>query len=111
MAGLAIAVGSPGIASADLLSDAVDEASGTLEETVNDLTGAGESPAAPGGGGGGAPAAAPAPQAGAPPDYQPPMHGTNPHGQGTVAVADITPEDVAPLPYDEEGGSEDIVVG
>lgn len=62
-------------------------------------------------GGGGSAAPAPAPQAGVPPDYTPPLHGTNPHGEGTVGVVDLTPEDSEPLPYDVDGGSEDVVVG
>lgn len=58
-----------------------------------------------------APTASPQPTAGLPPAYVPPAHGTNPHGQGTVGVVDLTPEDAEPLPYDPGGGSEDVVLG
>lgn len=44
-------------------------------------------------------------------DYQPPLHGANPHGQGTVAVVDLTPDDVVPQPSDPVDGSEDVVIG
>ncbi|MDX6652921.1 MAG: hypothetical protein QOJ38_1702, partial [Solirubrobacterales bacterium] len=36
-----------------------------------------------------APADDPTTQAGTPPDYVPPMHGTNPHGQGTAGTVDL----------------------
>ena len=49
------------------------------------------------------------PNSGTPPDYVPPMHGTNPHGEGTDAVVDLTPQDTNPYPADQSG--EDIVVG
>jgi hypothetical protein len=60
----------------------------------------------------------PTPQAGSPsnPPYVPPMHGTNPHGQGTVGVVDITPSSTNPLSGDPAGGDpmaggEDVVLG
>ena len=62
------------------------------------------------GDGGAAPAPAPAPVAGVPPDYQPPAHGANPHGQGTVATVDLVPEDVVPLSGDP-AEAEDVIVG
>src|SRR5689334_5939243 len=40
------------------------------------------------------------PDAGSPPNYTPPLHGTNPHGQGTVGVVDITPSGDTPLSGD-----------
>ncbi len=48
--------------------------------------------------------------------YQPPLHGANPHGQGTVGTVDLTPSGVRPLPPDPSGGAapatqEEIVVG
>lgn len=67
--------------------------------------------------GGGAPAPAPAPAGGVPGSgdgYQPPLHGTNPHGQGTIGVVDLLPEEEAPLSDDPAGGSgsgEDVVLG
>ena len=47
------------------------------------------------------------------PPTQPPTHGTNPHGQGTVAVVDIDPSNERPLAADPDGGDsgEDVVVG
>lgn len=47
------------------------------------------------------------------PQTEPPLHGTNPHGQGTAAVIDLTPDSTRPLTVDESGtaDSEDIVVG
>ena len=47
------------------------------------------------------------------PPTQPPLHGANPHGQGTVAVVDIDPSSERPLAADPDGGDsgEDVVVG
>ena len=47
------------------------------------------------------------------PPTQPPTHGTNPHGQGTVAVVDVDPSSERPLAADPDGGDsgEDVVVG
>ena len=47
------------------------------------------------------------------PPTQPATHGTNPHGQGTVAVVDIDPSSERPLAADPDGGDsgEDVVVG
>jgi LPXTG-motif cell wall-anchored protein len=47
------------------------------------------------------------------PPVQPPTHGTNPHGQGTIAVVDIDPSSERPLAADPDGGDsgEDVVVG
>ena len=42
--------------------------------------------------------------------YTPPMHGTNPHGQGTVATQDAPPSTLRPLPPDTKGGNGEIVV-
>jgi hypothetical protein len=50
-------------------------------------------------------------RAGTPPNYQPPLHGTNPHGQGTVATVDLNPSNSAPLPGDPAQSDEDVVVG
>jgi hypothetical protein len=62
---------------------------------------------------GGAPDS-PAPNAGVPgvgTGYQPPLHGTNPHGQGAPVTADISPSNNAPLPGDPESSEEDLTVG
>jgi LPXTG-motif cell wall-anchored protein len=47
------------------------------------------------------------------PPTQPPTHGTNPHGQGTVAVVDISPSSDRPLDADPSGklSGEDVVAG
>jgi len=46
-------------------------------------------------------------------EIKPPLHGTNPHGQGTAAVIDLNPDATRPLTVDENGtaASEDIVIG
>jgi hypothetical protein len=47
------------------------------------------------------------------PKVEPPLHGTNPHGQGSVAVVDISPSADRPYSGDPTGklDSEDVVVG
>ena len=48
------------------------------------------------------------------PARQPPMHGTNPHGQGGVAVVDLNPSNERPLganPNGSDSGPEEVVVG
>ncbi len=47
------------------------------------------------------------------PPVQPPLHGANPHGQGTVAVVDVDPSAERPLAADPDGGDsgETVVVG
>ncbi len=47
------------------------------------------------------------------PTTQPPLHGTNPHGQGTAAVVDLNPSATRPFSADPTGttDSEDIVLG
>ncbi len=47
------------------------------------------------------------------PKVEPPLHGTNPHGQGSVAVVDISPNATRPYSADPTGASdsEDIVIG
>lgn len=41
--------------------------------------------------------------------YTPPAHGTNPHGQGSVAVVDLMPERENPLPAEPGSGGEEVV--
>ena len=48
-------------------------------------------------------------RAGSPPNYTPPLHGSNPHGQGTVGAVDITPDNTLPQPSDPP--PEDITIG
>ncbi len=47
------------------------------------------------------------------PPTQPPLHGTNPHGQGTVGIVDVDPSAERPFAADPDGGDsgEDVVVG
>jgi len=48
------------------------------------------------------------------PARQPALHGTNPHGQGGVAVVDLSPSNERPLggnPDGSDAGPEDVVVG
>lgn len=93
----------PSLAGAGVVDGLVDG----VGDTVNGALGGG------GGGGGAAPAPqpAPAPQSGSGATYVPPAHGDNPHAQGTSAVLDTFPEQTTPLPYEQDGGSEDLVVG
>jgi hypothetical protein len=65
-----------------------------------------------GGGAGSGGSTAPAePKAGVPPTYTPPLHGTNPHGQGTDAVVDLTPGTSNPYSSDPSQSGEEVVVG
>jgi hypothetical protein len=50
-------------------------------------------------------------RAGVPPTYTPPLHGTNPHGQGTNAVIDLTPGTDNPYSSDPTQSGEEVVVG
>lgn len=106
---LTVALAIPQMASAGPVEDVINGVQSSANSAVGSLNGGGSG----GGtlGGSAAPAPAPAPAAGVPPTYTPPLHGTNPHGQGTVGVIDVMPEDTEPLPYDPDGGSEDVVVG
>jgi hypothetical protein len=54
-----------------------------------------------------------APRAASDPTTTPPLHGTNPHGQGSVAVVDTNPDPKRPYTGDTTGSTdnEDIVVG
>ena len=49
----------------------------------------------------------------APSRYVPPLHGTVPHGQGTIGVVDVTPDPQRPLSGDPTGNEsgEEIVLG
>ena len=89
----------PSVASANVVDNVVDN----VKNTVDGLLGSG--------GGSPAPAPAPSPDAGTPPDYTPPAHGSDQHAQGTGATVDLTPSEQLPLPYDPDGGSEDVVAG
>jgi hypothetical protein len=47
------------------------------------------------------------------PKTEPPLHGSNPHGQGSVAVVDLNPSATRPYSADPDGSpdAEDVVVG
>jgi hypothetical protein len=53
------------------------------------------------------------PKAGTPPNYTPPLHGTEPHGQGSDAVVDLAPSTSNPYPGDpsQQSGGEEIIAG
>jgi hypothetical protein len=92
-AALAVTVALPGMAFAQTNVPAVD---GLLQQLG--LSGSG--------GGGTA-----TPNAGNPPNYTPPLHGTDPHGQGTDAVVDLTPGTSNPVSSDPSQNGEDVVAG
>ncbi len=105
---LTLALAIPHGANAGPVEDGVNGVNDAVNDTVDTVSGGGGT-AAP------APAPAPAPAAGIPPDYTPPLHGDNPHGQGTGATVDLTPSNTLPLSGDPAGGEgedqEEIVVG
>jgi hypothetical protein len=90
------AVGIPTLAAADPVGDLLNNLG--LGNT------AGSGGAASGGG-------SATPDAGNPPSYTPPLHGTEPHGQGTDAVVDLTPGTSAPVTGDPTQGDEEVIVG
>lgn len=125
---LALAVGAAVVLALPTLSTGqgpVQDATGAVEGAVGGVTGGAPAPApapAPTGGtsSGGVPSVSggyAAPTQAAPPGYQPPLHGTNPHGQGTVATLDTEPSSELPYAGDtagvpgEEGDPLDVVVG
>jgi hypothetical protein len=94
---LAMVVGVPALASANQVDD--------LLNNLGLGNGAGGGAAS---GGSSAPADT---RAGVPPTYTPPLHGTNPHGQGTDAVVDLTPGTSNPYSSDPSQSGEEIVAG
>jgi hypothetical protein len=89
---------------------------GPIGDVVNSIgLGGGSGSGSGSASGGGSGSAAPAPATAGARDgypgvgsgYQPPLHGSNPHGQGTVATVDVTPPAGSQLP----GDGEEIVVG
>ena len=106
------------------LGDTVNGVTGTAGKVVGGLTGGtggstGGSSGGSGSSGGGssqaaAPVVPPAPSGSSssnnatPSGYQPPLHGTDPHGEGSVATADLLPDDAAPKGKTPD---EDVVVG
>src|SRR3954469_22900557 len=91
-----VAVGIPTLAAADPVGDLLHNLG---------LGGTQGSGGATGGGG------TATPDAGNPPSYTPPLHGTEPHGQGSDAVVDLTPATTSPLPGDPTQGNEEVVAG
>src|SRR4051812_34117492 len=97
---MAMAVGVPTLAAADPVGD--------LLNNVTTSLGIGGNAGGSGGGGGGTAT----PDAGAPPGtYTPPLHGSNPHGQGTVGTVDLAPSDQNPLSGDPNQSGEEVTVG
>ena len=93
----AIVVGVPTLASADPVSDLLNNVTHNL--------------GLDGGSGGSSGGGTATPQAGNPPAYVPPLHGTDPHGQGSDATVDLTPSTTNPLPGDPTQGDEEIIAG
>jgi hypothetical protein len=94
---LAMVVGVPTLASANQVDDL--------------LNGLGLGNGAGGGAGSGGGTAPSEPKAGVPPTYTPPLHGTNPHGQGTDAVVDLAPGTSNPYSSDPSQSGEEVVLG
>jgi hypothetical protein len=106
-AALATMLVGPTVASAGPVEDLVNQVSNGVNQTVDGLLGGGGkkpngNPETQGGDGGES-------------QYVPPAHGTNPHGQGTIAVLDeslITPDpEGLPYPYEPGGANETLVLG
>ena len=97
---LTMVVGVPALASADQVGD-----------IVNSLGLGNGSSGSAGSTSGGSTSAPADTRAGVPPTYTPPLHGTSPHGQGTDAVVDLTPDNTHPYPSDPSQSGEDVVVG
>ena len=96
---LAMVVGVPTLASANQVGDLLNNLG-----LGNGAGGAGSS--------GGGPTSAPADtRAGVPDTYTPPLHGTNPHGQGTDAVVDLNPGTTNPYSSDPSESGEEVVLG
>jgi hypothetical protein len=93
---LAMVVGIPTLAAADPVNDA-----------LNGL-GLGSGSGDTGGGGTVTPQQS---QPGEQVPYTPPLHGTNPHGQGTNAVIDIGPNSNLPYSSNPQSSGEEVVVG
>jgi hypothetical protein len=94
---LAMVVGVPALASANQVDDLLNSVG-----LGNGAGGGAES------GGSSAPADT---RAGVPPSYTPPLHGSNPHGQGTDAVVDLTPGTSNPYSSDPSESGEEVIIG
>ncbi len=101
-----IAVGLPTIAAADPVGDLLHGLGLGNSAGSGSSSGSSSSGAASGSGGGTV-----TPDAGNPPAYTPPLHGTEPHGQGTDAVADFTPGTSTPISGDPGQGDEEVIAG
>ena len=97
---LAMVVGVPTLASANQVDD-----------LLNGLGVGGGAGGGAGSSGGSTTSSSSDTRAGVPPTYTPPMHGTNPHGQGTDAVVDLTPGTSNPYSGDPAESGEEVVVG
>ena len=94
----------PTVASAGPVEDLVNQVSNGVNQTLGGLLNKPDRKPAPDTQGSGGES-----------EYTPPAHGTNPHGQGTIAVADdslFTPDPESnPHPYEPGGANETIVLG
>jgi hypothetical protein len=99
-AALAVSVFVPSLASGDAVGDLLGGGGDAVNDTVKGVTDT------VGGATGGA-----GQRAGTPPNYEPPLHGTNPHGEGSIATVDINPSDTNPYPGNPGDGDEEIVIG
>lgn len=113
LAGIVTLLALPAFSSA-LLSDATKGLNDTTKNLQGQLgQGAPKLQLGPQQGGGSAPAAPVAPSGNTPSDpggYQPPLHGENPHGQGTAGTVDLAPSPERPYGADAAGPGE-VVVG
>ena len=99
-----------GSAGKNPVNDVVNNLRGTVNNALGQGGGSGAAQQQQGGGGQSAPRQG-SPSAGG---YVPPLHGANPHGQGTVGTVDLGPSSVRPLSGDPAGGDgsgEEAVVG
>ncbi len=109
---LVMPVGSPGL---DVAGIDLDKVTGDVTKSLG-LGGGGDSGSAPSSSGSGSSSdsasSTGASRAGVPPNYQPPLHGDNPHGQGDVATVELGPNIPATNPYPgDPAGPELLVVG
>jgi hypothetical protein len=82
-----------------------------VDDLLNQL-GVGNGNGAGAAGSGVSPSAPANSRAGVPPSYTPPLHGTNPHGQGTVGSVDIQPSNENPYPSEPPSqNGEEVVIG
>src|SRR4051794_25338451 len=93
---LAMTVGVPTLASAN-----------PVDDVLNGLgVGSGSGSGSTGSSGGSTTSSS---RSGAPPAYVPPLHGSNPHGQGTDATVDVSPGSSNPYSGDPSQSGEEVI--